>query len=171
MTSYHISYLDCTDQNQLELCASHYRKCWRETYSARLSKRGISELLRQANCSEISRWVIGNGDRNLALAYSGDKIIGAVACNCIQNRCYIWGMYVLRSYRRKGVGALLLQNCIENANNNKIDAMELFVLESSTEAVNFYQKAGFLILETTTYELVPGVQLQAFSMALDCSQA
>ena len=46
----------------LELCSSHYRTCWQESYAGRLSKNAMNELLEQSGPGELESWLIGHGN-------------------------------------------------------------------------------------------------------------
>ena len=159
-----ISDLNCINPDELARVVSHYQSCWEETYSRILTATVIQELLSQANSKEIGGWLTGDGKRKITLAHSNNQIVGAVACNCIHNRCYVWGMYVLESFQGYGVGGSLLQSCFEKAITNQCSALEVMVIQSSTKAVEFYLSSGFAKLDQTTYEIVAGIELASWRM-------
>jgi len=159
-----ISDLKNADSEELESLATHYQLCWKETYSGILPVPAIEELVSQANSKEINGWLTGDGERKITLAHSKVRIVGAVASNCIESRCYLWGMYVPELFQRKGVGGLLLQGCVERAKMNSCSALELLVLESSVKAVDFYLGNGFNKLEKTAYEIVTGIELVSWRL-------
>lgn len=156
---YTLTDIDSTDAKLLELCASHYRSCWRETYADRLTDIAMEALLEQSNSTEIRSWLSGEGNRVLTVVMRENQIVGSGACNCIANRCYVWGMYVRGQYQGLGVGGLLIEHFASKAEDRAALAMEVTVLTSSAKAVEFYKSAGFLEIGKSTYEISNGIEL------------
>ena len=161
---FQLSDLNTANSEEVECVAIHYRACWKETYSDRFPSSAVAALLSQANANEIRSWATGDGARKITVVRSNNQIIGSVACNCIQGRCYIWGMYVPKLFQNNGVGGLLLESCLKRAEINMCSALELLVLESSPKAVKFYLGNGFKKLEKTAYEVVAEIELASWRM-------
>ncbi len=72
------------------------------------------------------------------VAYEGDKIVGAGRM-ISDGECYGWihDVAVLDSYRKQGIGKMIINQLIEGNENLLIG------LTSSFEAVDFYAKLGF----------------------------
>jgi ribosomal-protein-alanine N-acetyltransferase len=80
--------------------------------------------------------VIGFIAVRLTLADSNDKSICSEAD--------IINIGVLKKYQKKGIGSLLLNEFLMNADKLKIKTVWLEVRESNTEAQNFYRLNGFV---------------------------
>jgi len=62
-----------------------------------------------------------------------------------RHRGYVWGVYVSKDHRGKGIGKALLQECIARA--RKINGLERIILTVSHQALGalkLYQSAGFV---------------------------
>lgn len=150
----------------LELCSSHYRTCWQESYAGRLSKNAMNELLEQSGPGELESWLIGHGKRALTVVNHKGNIIGSVASNCLSDRCYVWGMYILQKHQRAGIGSMLLERVIQRSRELGSQALEITVLESSSGAIEFYKKNGFIEIDRSMYEIAKGTTLSSKVMEL-----
>ena len=163
---YTFTDIDCEDFEQLELCSSHYRICWQESYAGRLSKIAMNELLEQSGPGELESWLIGHGKRALTVVNHKGNIIGSVASNCLSDRCYVWGMYILQKHQRAGIGSMLLERVIQRSRELGSQALEITVLESSSGAIEFYKKNGFIEIDRSMYEIAKGTTLSSKVMEL-----
>lgn len=120
----------------------------------------------QSSSNEIQSWIVGEGKRDLLVVYYEQGIIGSAACNCIGNRCYVWGMYVLPRYQRTGVGGMLMEGIVKRAKDSDSMAVELTVLESSEGAVEFYKSNGFVQTSKSAYEITSGLELSSLTLEL-----
>ena len=73
-----------------------------------------------------------------------DKSINAVEMERI---------YVLKKFQGEGVGRILLENCLAFAKLRKYPVMWLGVWEKNLSAVKFYQRQGFVVFGSHTFEL------------------
>ncbi len=100
--------------------------CWREPY---MSKEEIAKEIRtgiQFYCYT---------EKNVIVAVMGIQLIGGITL--------IRHAYTLASYQRKGIGEKLLKHLINIAQTQRI---LVGTWETSTWAINFYQKHHFLML-------------------------
>jgi ribosomal protein S18 acetylase RimI-like enzyme len=91
------------------------------------------------------------------LAYRDANVVGAVCCR-IENdpaceedkRLYIMIVGVLAAYRGLQVGTQMLEHVLDQASkyHHEIKSVYLHVQTSNDDAVNFYKKFGFEIIET-----------------------
>jgi GNAT superfamily N-acetyltransferase len=83
-------------------------------------------------------------------AYEGTELVGMAGLARAtgakrHHKAIVWGMYVVPSGRRKGVGSLLLARIIERARTwPDIRQLHLSVTEVAVEARRLYDSAGFL---------------------------
>ncbi|MBN8786388.1 MAG: GNAT family N-acetyltransferase [Terrimonas sp.] len=76
-------------------------------------------------------------------------------------------IYVLKEYQGLKVGKLMMDRCIEIASGDKYDMIWLQVWQHNTKAIQFYQKAGFVIYETTTFNYTKDIAQEDFLMRLN----
>lgn len=75
------------------------------------------------------------------------------------------GMGIAASHRGKGIGARLLQACLDHAPRNGIETVELTVYTSNTAAIALYRKFGFVEYGLNRdYRRVDGVVYDALLM-------
>ena len=85
-------------------------------------------------------------------AYFKDIVVGA-ACGKIDptkdsNRLYIMTLAVLAPYRRMGVATKLLEHLLGLTEGKKINEVALHVQINNDDAIKFYERFGFAIVET-----------------------
>lgn len=77
-------------------------------------------------------------------ALAGDEVAGYLGCYCIAGIGEITNVAVKTSYRRKGIGGMLLEKLYEEGIN--LDTQEFFleVRESNEAAIGLYTRQGFV---------------------------
>lgn len=88
------------------------------------------------------------------LAYFNDIVVGGVCCRLDnqkgQKKLYIMTLGCLAPYRRQGLGCLMLNHVLELCQKDpSIDSICLHVQVNNEDALKFYQKFGFTVVETT----------------------
>eukprot|EP00741_Cyanophora_paradoxa_P007126 tig00001093_g6897.t1 len=87
------------------------------------------------------------------LVYYNDILVGAYCCRVEPrssggSRLYIMTFGVLAPYRRLGVGALMLDKLLKMAAKDaQIEDVYLHVQTNNSDAINFYKKYGFSIID------------------------
>lgn len=71
------------------------------------------------------------------------RIVGFLNYDLIYNRIEIDYIYVVESYRRKGIASKLLEELLMEANKNNCENITLEVRKSNNSAINFYKKNLF----------------------------
>jgi len=83
------------------------------------------------------------------IAKLDDRIIGSVAVSKIDDESSeLRKLYVLKEYRNRGFGKILLDKAIDFASSNRYRKMELEVSKKHQKAISLYQQAGFIKSET-----------------------
>lgn len=80
-------------------------------------------------------------------AWSGGVLVGLVAmyCNDQEKRvAYITSVSILKSWTGKGIGARLMNQCIEHAKASGMRQISLEVAEANASAIKLYEKSGFV---------------------------
>ena len=72
------------------------------------------------------------------------KIMGYMGMWRILDECHITNVAVLPEYRKMGIGTSLINKMIEICKCSEIRAMTLEVRESNFQAINLYNKFGFV---------------------------
>lgn len=72
----------------------------------------------------------------------------------MKHMAYIWGVYVRKSYRGRGIGKKLMETALDFlAKNKEIEKVDLNVNTEQLSAVRLYEKLGFTIAGTLHKEL------------------
>jgi ribosomal protein S18 acetylase RimI-like enzyme len=97
--------------------------------------------------------------------FDGDLLVGFILTGFREifgkKVCYDGGTGVLRAYRRKGIGEMLLKELLRILHEKQISRFVLEVLENNTPAIKLYEKYGFEktrkleCFEITKHELQP----------------
>ena len=83
-------------------------------------------------------------DKSVAfIAVDSNAICGYCGLNTILDEGYITNVAVLESYRRQGIGKLLVNALIDFAKENNLAFLTLEVRKSNIPAINLYKNNGF----------------------------
>jgi len=87
------------------------------------------------------------------LAYYNDMVVGAVCCRVDTSenlrRLYIMTLGCLAPYRRQGIGTKMLEHILNFVNKDgNFDKIFLHVQVNNEDAIAFYKKFGFEVVET-----------------------
>ena len=100
---------------------------------------GLSAADRPEN---LARYLDRNPGLSLVAVKDG-RLIGAVLCGHDGRRGYIHHLAVAPGSRRKGIGKVLVDRCLENLAVEKIGKCHLFVFADNREAVLFWEGTGW----------------------------
>ena len=73
-------------------------------------------------------------------------------------------IYVLKEYQGVKVGKEMMDRCKAIATQEKYNIIWLQVWQRNNKAIQFYQKAGFVIYETTTFSYSKDIKQEDFLM-------
>ncbi len=86
----------------------------------------------------------------IVLCKKGDEYIGCAAIRRIDDTsCELKRMWVQLPYQKKGIGEMLLKECIQLAKNLNYKTIKLDTLQKLQPAISLYKKYGFA--ETKAY--------------------
>jgi len=116
----------------------------------RMEKRDLQQVLDLINkegweydMSEIDR--INRIDPiTSVVACSGDFVVGGITVVTVGGRCLIGHVVVKEGWRRKGLGKVMIGSVMKDVESRGVDFIEVY---SVIDAVNFYEKLGFQIVE------------------------
>ena len=83
-------------------------------------------------------------DTVFLVACKGEEIAGYIGCYCIAGTGEITNVAVKASYRRKGLGGLLLEKLYEEGAALDVQEYFLEVRESNEAAIGLYLRQGFV---------------------------
>jgi len=78
------------------------------------------------------------------VACSGDIVVGGITIVTVGGRCLIGHVVVKEGWRRKGLGKIMIGSVLKDMESKGVDFVEVY---SVIDAVNFYEKFGFKIIE------------------------
>ena len=83
-------------------------------------------------------------DTVFLVALNENEVAGYIGCYCIAGQGEITNVAVKRSYRRQGIGGMLLEKLYEEG--KALDTFEFFleVRESNEAAIGLYSRQGFV---------------------------
>ena len=76
-------------------------------------------------------------------------------------------IYVLKEYQGVKVGKEMMEKCKQDALREKFDIIWLQVWQHNHKAIQFYQKAGFVVYETAIFSYGEDMEQDDFLMRLD----
>jgi ribosomal protein S18 acetylase RimI-like enzyme len=116
----------------------------------RMEKRDLQQVLDLINkegweydMSEIDR-IHRIDPITSVVACSGDIVVGGITVVTIGGRCLIGHVVVREGWRRKGLGKIMIGSVLKDMESRGVDFIEVY---SVIDAVNFYEKLGFQIIE------------------------
>jgi ribosomal protein S18 acetylase RimI-like enzyme len=78
------------------------------------------------------------------VACSDDLVVGGITVVTVGGRCLIGHVVVKEGWRRKGLGKVMIGSVMKDVESRGADFIEVY---SVIDAVNFYEKLGFQIIE------------------------
>jgi len=115
-----------------------------------MEKRDLQQVLDLINnegweydMSEIDR-IHRVDPRSSVVACSGDLVVGGVTVVTLGGRCIIGHAVVKEGWRRKGLGKIMIDSVMKDVESRGVDFFEVY---SVIDAVPFYEKLGFKIIE------------------------
>jgi ribosomal protein S18 acetylase RimI-like enzyme len=132
-----------------ELIADMSRQTFYETFAASNTKENMDMFMNQTFTKEALMKEVGTPGSIFFLAYDGDEPVGYVRmCQSADSPELVNAIEIARIYATtnaigKGVGKVLMQQCIAIALEKKKDAIWLGVWQHNQRAIEFYTKWGF----------------------------
>lgn len=160
---YHIRFAAFEDA---ELIADLSRQTFYETFAASNTKEDMEKFMNETFSKAALMKEVENEGNIFMLAYDGEQAVGYVKMREGELRPEFNGrpsieiarIYAVQSSLGKGVGKLLMQQCIDIALQNKKEVIWLGVWEKNDRAIAFYEKFGFEKFATHDFVLGNDVQ-------------
>lgn len=82
--------------------------------------------------------------------FDGDKVIGCAGLDIdsmerFKHNSKLWGVYISKAYRGKGMASILIDAIIKYAREKNILQIYLSCMQANADAVEFYKRIGFEI--------------------------
>jgi ribosomal protein S18 acetylase RimI-like enzyme len=142
-----------------ELIADMSRQTFYETFAASNTKENMDMFMNETFTKEALMKEVGMPGSIFFLAYDGDEPVGYVrmrqSANSpeLVNAIEIARIYATTNAIGKGVGKILMQQCIAIAMEKKMNTIWLGVWEHNRRAIEFYTKWGFEKFATHVFML------------------
>jgi diamine N-acetyltransferase len=142
-----------------ELIADISRQTFYETFAASNTKENMDMFMNDTFNKEALMKEVGMPGSIFFLAYDGDEPVGYVRMRQsadspeLVNAIEIARIYATTNAIGKGVGKVLMQQCITIAIEKKKDIIWLGVWEYNQRAIDFYTKWGFEKFSTHVFML------------------
>lgn len=149
------------DKNDAELIAALSQQTFIETFASTNSKENIDMFLQESFSKEALIKEVGAPDNIFLLAYENERPVGYVRLRENNNPPELTGtnsmeiarIYAVKDAIGKGVGKLLMQECITIATQKNRSLVWLGVWEHNKRAIDFYTKWGFEKFATHIFKL------------------
>lgn len=149
------------DKRDAELIAALSQQTFIETFAPMNSKENMEKFLQESFSNEILKKEVGISGNIFLLAYEDDKPLGYVRLREDNNPPELAGtnsmeiarIYAVKDAIGKGVGKLLMQECIRIAKQKGKSLIWLGVWENNKRAIDFYIKWGFEKFATHIFKL------------------
>ena len=149
-----------TENDDYAAVSDIYEQSWRYAYKGIIPQDYLDSI-------PEGRWVNGinaNGRTDIG-AFEGDRIVGTASfCTSrwkkFPERGEIVSIYLLPEYICRGIGAGLLEKCIEELEWEGFRSIILWVLEENVRARLFYEKHGFTATSEVMSDSIGGRELR-----------
>ena len=151
------------------------RRTFTETYSEISSNAAVQEYIEKKLSAEKIGEELNNPRACFYIGFINNEPVAftrmrydTVAKGLPDKRAIeIERIYVLKEYQGFKVGKEMMEQCKQVAIGEKFDMLWLQVWQHNYKAIQFYQKAGFVVYETTVFSYGEHMQQDDFLMRLD----
>ena len=143
------------------LIANMSQQTFYETFALQNTKANMDKFMNEQFTKEALMKEVGTPDNIFLLAYDGNEPVGYVRIrennnlpelNC-HNAIEIARIYAVTNAIGKGVGKVLMNECIKIAMEKKKEMIWLGVWQENQRAIDFYTKWGFEKFATHVFML------------------
>ncbi len=117
---------------------------WHDTYLNLLPMSYINEMNNLAKKTAMWEQILRQPMVDVWVAQDGDTIVGFIGYHAQDNLYEITTLYILSTYHYQGIGSALMDTSLQEiTTTNTAARFHLWVLDTNTNAINFYKKYGF----------------------------
>ncbi|MEZ7501637.1 GNAT family N-acetyltransferase [Psychrobacter sp. Arc29] len=129
---------DCSD------IAKVHVHSWHDTYLDLLPISYINEMNNLAKKTAMWEQILRQPEVEVWVAQDGNTIVGFIGYYSQNNLYEITTLYILPTYQHQGMGSALMKVSLQDITAaNAAARFHLWVLDTNTNAINFYEKHGF----------------------------
>lgn len=136
-------------------------KTFSETFMENNSKEDMENYLSEHFSYEQLESEIRNQDSKFFVVRNNEEVVAYMKINFDKaqtekghnNTLEVQRIYILKEYKGKGIGKLLMQRAIQIAKENNLNYIWLGVWEHNFSAIKFYEKQGFKKFSTHIFKL------------------
>jgi ribosomal protein S18 acetylase RimI-like enzyme len=145
-----------------------FETCFRDEYASLLGNQ-TDDMLGSLRRTQIDEILPCANQKMFEAVDNKGNTCGTIVMSEVDKTAYVWGLYVLPDYQRRGIGKKLTrQVCLETRPETEI---EIQVLEASQKAISFYTSIGFNAYKSAKEEVFPGIELNVKFMSCQASVA
>lgn len=161
-------------REQAEIIVELARKTFVETYGEYNDPLNMEHYVNEHFADTVIREELEDAHSRLFIAYLDGEAVGFAKLRDNRTGKSLEGIraleiqriYVLKEYQGYHVGKALMEKIHEIAREGRYQTLWLQVWQQNLKALKFYQKAGFVVYETTGFQLGKELQ-QDFLMRYD----
>ena len=142
------------------------RAIWLHHYPAIISQEQIDYMLAQRYSPALIRSQVANRDHGWWVAERDETLIGFAHTILMHGQCKLDKLYVHPDHRRHGLGAALLEQAREWAQQAGETRLTLQVNRHNSLALSAYHKYGFVITEARVFDIGGGFMMDDYFMEL-----
>ena len=132
---------------------------WHDTYDPLLGSEKVTEITSQWHAVEVLTQQIGSPDALFLAAEHSSRLIGHAFARMPQlGVLFLFRLYVLPTWQRRGAGALLLEAVVER--HPGAARMRLNVKAENVKGVAFYRRHGFTVVGERVEEGSHSLQME-----------
>lgn len=151
--------------NTIEKISDYARKLFIEYYTDLIGTKQANYMANLFLSKEAITKLISNG-AIFKLAVNNNTILGFTEYLLEDNRVFLSKLYVSKEYRNKGIGKLMLEDCIKYAKENNKNSIYLTVNKGNTNSIEIYKHIGFKIIDSVINDIGNNYYMDDYIMEL-----
>ena len=97
----------------------------------------------QSEIVEGRGFLLGAFDENVLVGFAAASFARSFPMQVSERMGTINDLYVLPTYRRKGIGSNLVKGCLEKMESSDVDSIRINLVSGNEAALELYRKLGF----------------------------
>lgn len=153
-----------TNYKNYELIEKLAREILPEAYESIIHIDHIHFLIEKSHAATAIDAQVSNKNYEYYLISNNEALVGYLGIEFIQDTIVISKLYILKSYRRKGIGAFVMSFLHELALELTVSKIQLTVHKLNQASIDFYSRQGYLITDSLIHQFENGHVLEGFQL-------
>ena len=136
-----------------------------EYYSNLINEKQATYMANMFLSEESIQKLINNG-AIFKLVLDNNQPVGFIEYLKESDKVFLSKLYVRKDLRNKGIGMLMLEDCIEYTRNNKLNKIYLTVNKGNTQTIKKYDHLGFKQINAVVNDIGNGYVMDDYIMEL-----